>query len=301
MAKKEIKREAFCINHNRLLPIDNFYISYNPLHKNGVLPYCAECCNQMVYDRLEVSSNLEAALWLTCAEVGIPFIKDAYLKVEMETKSTDTRICKAIVEKRYKYFDKYFKALAKKRTAQKKYATFYDTDVALGDVKTIQKSEELIAQQMQELNLLWGKDFEGNEYSTDALSYLEWRYTVYTEGITLTEYQASRYRDLCKEEYNIANGVDVEKSMKRKTDAAKDLHINEFATNKEKSEIEKMIEYDAYIMEKKEPCDFFDQEELYRDYAYSGRDFIKYVARPIRNLITGSKDYNVDENSKYGD
>lgn len=294
-------KESYCIYHRRMLPIDNFYVSYNPYHGNKVLPYCADCCNEFVYDKLQSAGNLEAALWLTCAEVGVPFIREVYTRVDNEAKSTDSRVRKSIAEKKYKYFGKYMIALSNKRTKQKFYCNFDETDVALGDVKTLQKSDELIAQQMEELNLTWGKDTNGDPYESEGLSYLEWRYTVYTEGISLTEYQASRYRDLCKAEYDINNGVDVEKATKRKGDAAKDLQINNFVVDKEKTDVQKLIEYDVYIHEKHDPAEFYDQEELYKDYTYTMRDYIKYVARPIRNLIMGSKDYEVTENSKYGD
>ena len=97
-------QEAYCVFHQRTLPIENFYISHNPYHSNGVLPYCADCCNAMVYKKIEEKGSLQAAMWLTCAEVGVPFILDVYTHIENESRTKSTTKQRQIACKQYPYF-----------------------------------------------------------------------------------------------------------------------------------------------------------------------------------------------------
>ena len=70
--------ESFCIGCGRMYPIEDFYKSPNPHHANGVQPYCKECSNQLVNEYLKKYGNMEAAIFYTCADMGVPFIKKMY-------------------------------------------------------------------------------------------------------------------------------------------------------------------------------------------------------------------------------
>ena len=67
--------ESFCVGCGRMYPIEDFYKSPNPHHANGVQPYCKECSNQLVNEYLKKYGNMEAAIFYTCADMGVPFIK----------------------------------------------------------------------------------------------------------------------------------------------------------------------------------------------------------------------------------
>ena len=40
--------ESYCIGCGRPYTLEKFYKSPNPLHHNGVLPYCKDCCNSII-------------------------------------------------------------------------------------------------------------------------------------------------------------------------------------------------------------------------------------------------------------
>ena len=69
MADKLPITESYCIGCGRPYTLDKFYKSPNPLHYNGVLPYCKDCCNRMVHSYIKKYGNLESALWMSCANV----------------------------------------------------------------------------------------------------------------------------------------------------------------------------------------------------------------------------------------
>ena len=46
--------DSFCVKCGRPYPIDYFYKSPNPNHTKGVLPYCKDCCNEMIHKNLKI-------------------------------------------------------------------------------------------------------------------------------------------------------------------------------------------------------------------------------------------------------
>lgn len=284
-------KESYCLSHNRNLPIDKFYKSKNPNHANCVLPYCQTCCNKMVYDKLKKTGNLESAMWLTCAEIGVPFFADVFTSLEATSKGSQRAEIGT-----YNYVGNYLSILQKKYGNKLKEWSFDDTDVPLGEIKTLRQQEATVEEKMEEFRLLWG-----NDYDVDELGYLEWRYDTYTSGKALTEYQASRYRDLCICELIINKDPSNKDALKMKATIAHELGEDQFVIDKEKSDIEKIIEYDIFIHEKHDPAEFYEDKEIFKDYIGIESYWKKYIARPIRNLILGDKNYNVNEDSKYGD
>jgi hypothetical protein len=289
--KKIEPKESYCSIHRRMLPIDEFYKSTNPNHGNGVVQYCKGCTVEIMKRNLKKYDNLESALWATCATLDIPFIRKVYERLEDRLKNSGQKITN--------YIGVYLTLLSGMRSKSVTWDTFGDTDVPMGEANKFSEADLSREEQVKHLLMLWGEDF-----SVEELGFLEWKYGTYTNDMSLTQYQASRYRDLCLCELVIHKNEDVDsvnKAMNNKSKIAKDLGIDQFTIDKEKTDAEKIIENDIYMMEKYEPAEYYADKDLYKDYMYIGRDWKKYVLRPIRNLIMGSKDYEVTDDSKYGD
>ena len=292
--KKKIEssiEDSYCSIHRRMLPIKEFYKSPNPNHGSGVVLYCKTCTLNIMKKNLKKYDTLESAIWATCATLDIPFIKSVYEKLEDRVKSGERNITN--------YIGVYLSLLLAMKSKTDRWESFDDTNVPMGDVKKIAEIELNREEQIKNLLMLWGEDF-----GIDELGFLEWKYGMYTEGMSLTEYQASRYRDLCLCELVIHKNEEadsVNKAMNNKAKIAKDLGIDQFTVDKEKSDTEKIIENDIFMMEKYEPAEYYSKKELYNDYMYVEKDWKNYVLRPIRNLIMGSKDYEITLDSKYGD
>ena len=278
------KAFSYCLNHEKQLPVTKFYPSKNPNH-HGYMPFCKDCCTKVYQRHYEEFKDLESAIWFTCADVGIPFIKSAYGKVSGEQV------------KRENAFDAYVSALKNSKAADAgTWKEFSDTDAPFGDIRTAVDLGEERQEEIEKLRLAWGEDA-----TVDDLGFLEWRFLTYTSGIETTEYQVSRYRDLCMCELRIKKNIDTQTNMKLKASIAKELGIDKFEIEREKTEVEKYIENDIYMMEKYEPAEYYKDKELYKDFLGIHKYWIDWVLRPVRNLVIGSKDYDVDVNSKYGD
>jgi hypothetical protein len=282
------KAFSYCLNHEKQLPVTKFYPSKNPNH-HGYMPFCKDCCTKVYQRHYEEFKDLESAIWFTCADVGIPFIKSAYGTVKRKVSGEQV--------KRENAFDAYVSALKNSKAADAgTWKEFSDTDAPFGDIRTAVDLGEERQEEIEKLRLAWGEDA-----TVDDLGFLEWRFLTYTSGIETTEYQVSRYRDLCMCELRIKKNIDTQTNMKLKASIAKELGIDKFEIEREKTEVEKYIENDIYMMEKYEPAEYYKDKELYKDFLGIHKYWIDWVLRPVRNLVVGSKDYDVDVNSKYGD
>ena len=277
--------ESFCVGCGRMYPIEDFYKSPNPHHANGVQPYCKECSNQLVNEYLKKYGNIEAAIFYTCADMGVPFIKkmyDSYLNRIKEYKAKS-------------YWGNYTMGFQANRSKAEKEAWkgFDATDVDFRDIASIQKSERAIQEELNELRYRWGED-----KSIQQLQYLESRWSAYVNNKELDVAQEQLYRNLCLAELDIWESRDVDKAIKRQSDMMKALGIDKFEVERRKTDVERMIEYDIWLMENEEPAEYYKDKGMYQDFRGIHAQWVKEIKRPILNLITGSKDYDIEKEDK---
>jgi hypothetical protein len=274
--------ESFCIGCGRMYPIDDFYKSPNPRHANGVQPYCRECSNKITQDYLKKYKNMEAAIFYTCADMGVPFVRKLYNLYMNNIKSYK-------VKSYWGNYTKYFQA-NKTKAEEEAWTGFDGTDVDYKDIASIQKSEKAIEEEQVELRYRWGAD-----KNTTQLQYLESRWSSYVKNKELDVAQEQLYRNLCLAELDIWENNDVDKAMKRQRDMMKDLGLDKFEVERQKTDVEKMIEYDIWLMENEEPAEYYKDKGMYKDFRGIHAGWIKEIKRPLLNLITGSKDYNIEK------
>lgn len=275
--------ESYCIRHGRMLDIDDFYKSPNPNHETKVLPYCKSCLQDICKKYIKKYGNIESAIYFTCAEIGVPFVKKAYDAFEERIE-------------RYKnvhnYFGNYLQSLYSIQTKadKEKWTDFGASDIDLNDIKSLRKADKAIELERKELEVLWGK-----QYDSEQLAYLEYRFTAYTEGKILKEYEEMTYRNLCKAELDIYEDNEIDSAMKRQTQCAKILHLDSFEVERQKSLVEQMIESDIFMFEKEEPAEYVENKNLYKDFRGIGKTWVLEILRCVKNLITGSKEYPIEE------
>lgn len=278
--------ESFCIKCGRMLPIEDFYKSTNPNHGLGVQPYCKSCGNDLVNIYLKKHGSMEAAIFYTCADMGVPFIRKLftlYMDKVKDFKSTSN------------YWGNYTVQFQQSRTKAEKelWKDFSATDVDYKDIAQLQKAEKMIEQEQEELRYKWGEDKDIKE-----MQYLESRWAFYVADKELSTAEESLFRNLCLAELDIWEGNDIDKAMKRQMDMLKVLGMDKFEAEKGKSEAEQMIEYDIWLMENEEPAEYYESKNMYKDFRGINSSWIREIKRPIINLITGSKDYELDKEDK---
>jgi hypothetical protein len=277
--------ESFCIKCGRMLPIEDFYKSPNPNHALGVQPYCKSCANGLTNSYLKKYGNMEAAIFFTCADMGVPFIKKIYDTFSARLKELNIS----------SYWGNYTSGFQANRSKAEKEAwvSFDATDVDYKDIVSIQKSEKALLQEKEDLKYRWGEDKDLKQ-----LAYLESRWSAYVKDKELDVAQEQLYRNLCLAELDIWEGNDVDKAMKRQTEMMKSLGIDKFQAERGKTDAEQMIEYDIWLMENEEPAEYYKDKGMYQDFRGIHRAWVQEIKRPIINLITGSKDYDIEKEDK---
>ena len=225
---------------------------------------------------------MEAAIFYTCADMGVPFVRKLYNMYMTNIKDYKTK----------SYWGNYTRCFqANKTKAEKEAWTGFDgTDVDFKDIASIQKSEKAIEEEQKELRYRWGED-----KNTTQLQYLESRWASYVKNKELDVAQEQLYRNLCLAELDIWEGNDVDKAMKRQIDMMKALGIDKFEVERQKKKKKKMIEYDIWLMENEEPAEYYKDKNMYKDFRGIHAGWIREIKRPLLNLITGSKDYNIEK------
>ena len=282
-------KESFCLKCGRMYPLDKFFKSNNPNHHSGVLPYCKDCCAEMVKDRIKLYGNLESALWMTCADNGVPFVRKIYEKLEDELAKRNSKPTKT-----YNYLGNYLRLLAISGNANKRWKSFDDTDVAFGDIANIQKHEQSIRAEAEKFKLDWGY------HEIEDYQFLEFRYDYYTDGLgELKPSQETLYRRLCLVELSIRKkdeeGLDTKEEQKQMIALMKTLGIDDFQNSKDLTMAEKIIESQIAWMEEEEPAFHYRDLEKYKDFRGIEDYWYNHVLRPLKNLLIGSKEYTLKE------
>lgn len=274
-------KESYCINHARMMPIGDFYVSRHKFHPNKVLPYCKDCCNEMFRYYLKNYKTMRAALYFTCAHVSVPFVQQVYESFEQEIKN---------YKNPKQFFGYYIRILNSSTKAnQEKWDDFTATDVDYKEMNTVQEMERDVEQAEKQLRNMWG-----SEKSLQQLEYLEERFELYTKDKELEPYQEQLYRNLCCADLSVFENDDVETAMKIQRQCAKDLGLDQFNKQQYKSVADEILEKHIALVEEEEPAEYYKNKGMYKDFRGIHKGWITTIMRPLVNLVTGSKEYNLD-------
>lgn len=277
--------ESHCIKCNRLYPIEDFYKSDNPNHATGLMPYCKSCTKEIYQNNFKRFKDVRAALWVTCSEVGIPFLEKVYnhLMEKVETAKSERTLSST-----YNYWGNFISSYMCLKKKTDRWDSFGVTDVDKSEAIIDFDQEKIRKEKMRQFILDWGEQ-EDEDYA-----YLEYRWDFYTEDIKLAPAQESLYRKLCIAELDYRKAKDKDESAKEEQESIlklmKALKIDNFTQKKEKTLTEQMLEKQIWEIENTTPAECEDLEK-YKDFCNIESDWFKYSVSAVKNLITGSKEY----------
>lgn len=265
--------------------MDDFNKSKNKHHSNGTLPYCKICCKTIFNTYLTQTKSVESTMWLTCAEVGVPFIRKVFEAIHNDLKNSErTPQQKA----QFNWFGNYMSRLRALETKTDKWTDFSSTNVPMGDIMNLRKAEEAIANEIEAMELDWGK------HEVEDYQFLEYRWETYTKGVSLTPAKETLYRKLCLVELGLRKeeneGADTKNKQAQLLTLMNKLGIDKFDVDDNTVE-RRMIESKIYDIENYEPAEYFDKPEMYADYSGYKKYWDNHLFRTIKNLITGSREY----------
>lgn len=290
--KGKLMQKCPCCGETKEINTKNFYKSYSVLFTNAEenrMFWCKDCVS-VLYDCLEERYKYPLkAVYETCRMLDIFFSKSIYnaslKQIASSEKYTDSNI-----------FCMYMKVV--NSLPQCKGKTFFDSD-ALEEDDLKKEKEDYKKTLAYELECRWG-----SAHNEDEIEFLE---NHYNEWITFNDCSKlstqKLVRIICEKELAIEKakiaGEDVtklEESLLKIMDSAK-------LTPKSMSEVnetESQRVYGLWIadIEKYKPAEYFKDKSIYED--YDGiLDYIKrFVFRPLKNLLTGTREFDKEFNIK---
>lgn len=315
MAVKTIKKKGlmYCrgrgvegLDCNIEKDLDLFYDSWSPFNmydaksENGKpirvckLPYCKECCSKILTKYKKEGHGLEGALYLTSAINNLPYIAEKveatfdHVTNEAKRGSNVTNI-----------FGTYYSKLKIETSKHHLWQDFSMTDIDYKDIATHIEKRDIQKKDMEQLELDWGKQSDIENYSL-----LDYWFEELVEGRTVTKAEELLYRDLCLarlskrkiEQYNPeakGENEDVSKVQTQINNLMKLLKIDNFQEKKQESLVERMLESRIAIVEKEKPAFHYQDLKKNEDFLGRGKYFYDHIYRPFKNVLKGSKVYNI--------
>ena len=292
---------SVCVSCQREYPIDKFYprIVDDKFSPDGVIPYCTDCCEEIVRENLTKVNSLESAMWLTCAKLDVPFIRKVFEKVEEQKSKYQQKSGKKDSEYTlFKYYYDYLWGSKSMGTAIDVWIDFSNTDVSMGEISSLKKSEEALNREIEKLELDWGVQEDIEDYK-----FLVYNFDKYTKDVgEMTPQQEDLYRDLClarlekrKIEEKKLDG-DLTKVQNRILNLMHKLNLDRFEDNQPKTLSEEFLFDKIRMVEQTMPADFYKDKNLYKHMKKKRKLMTDLVYRPLANTLTGSRDFNIDIN-----
>lgn len=277
---------------------NSFYKSYAFTYKGiGKLTICKDCIVEIYNKYLEkYKDDIKLAIYYTCMEINAPYSRASYLAVLKEiTDNPKKNNVIGIYMTKVNSIGRFNGAGSDFMTGEK-----LDEDE---QKESIPKEETVIN---NELIRKWGKG-----YSEEDLQFLEYDYAEWAKTSDCDKIQVSKLvRMICKKELDIEkaredgdNTEKLEQGLLKIMDATSLTPKTTSALNE--SDSAKVYGIWLKDIETYRPAEYFQDKSIYKDFD-SLLDYLnRFVFRPLKNLLTGSrefdKEFNVEDIKEDGD
>ena len=257
----------------------DFYNTWSKF-SDGKTLYCKKCIGKIYEYYLKETGSIKSALYFTLMKIDIPFIEEVY---------------DSVINKKGENFNiGYYISAINAKQSNKEIWTDFSVSDELKDTNVVIKT---VAEKKKELDALEKK--WGIQDSEEDYNFLEETFKRYTNGIEfINPQQEDLYKDLCRDRLLLRKINDnryggeetIDKVQNRISKTMSTLKVDQFEKQKDKSDIEKILEKQIWEIENTDPAEVVDPNE-YKDFLNIESDWGNHILRAMRNILTGSKDY----------
>ena len=283
---KTTEKVRLCKGHNS--PLLNcigdvreseFFNSWSKF-SDGKVFYCKNCVQKIYQYFLDETKSEKSATYFTLMKIDIPFIEEVYQK--------------AINKKTQYSVGTYIAELHKSTQNKDIWGDSSLSNIDLSNTESIVKTVENKKIELSNLEKIWGRQDSVEDYD-----FLEETFKRYTKGIEFSNpQQEDLYKDLCRDRLllrkindNRYNGEEtLDKVQNRISKTMSTLKVDQFEKQKDKSDIEKILEKQIWEIENTEPAEVVDKNE-YKDFLNIESEWGNHILRAMKNILSGSKDY----------
>lgn len=286
MAKKVQVEKGYCImQHSEKCkkkegyhPLTNFYMATSTIFANKKIPICKDCMLEYVYDGDKLPNVERFKEILRIADY--PFFKS---------------IWESSYDGKGETLGLYFKNVwlnFKDKTWIDSDSVSLLTDVEIGKKERVSRNVD-----ENELTRFWGKG-----YTIDELKWLDDNYYTWSVKVDLSAITVQKLvKRICITELKIMKaeelGNSTEKLDKSYTTLMDKANLIP-KTNKDDGQSDSQKAWGLFMrdIEKYRPAEYFKDKEKYRDDENYESYFDRFVLRPMKNLLLGSREFDKEFN-----
>lgn len=294
-SKKTTNKKGYCVmqysekckKNEGVNALTNFYMATSNIFSNKKIPICKDCMLSYIYD-----------------EDGLPNVE----RFKEILRLCDYPFFKAIWETSFNEKGETIGLYFKNVWLNFRDKTWVDSDNinVFTDVELGKKEKTTVNHNDSELARVWGRG-----YSTEELHWLEEYYETWKTRHDLSEITVQRLvRRICITELKIRKAEEKEDSTEKLDKSLMELMEKASLTPKNlkgNGENESQRAWGLFIkdIEKYKPAEYFENQKLYEDKEGFLDYFKRFIMRPLRNLLTGSrefdKEFNIEKEPRPGD
>jgi hypothetical protein len=293
------KEKYYCRKCMKLLSEDNFYNAYDGkiIDGNGKFSVCKKCIVDLYDYFYQQYESMEKTTHRMCQALNVRFTNDALdaTKAHIQTLIDNGKNVSAI-------FSIYLMKLTATKKSMDKGGV---NDFQYEDVGTIFTEKQIDVKKIpipQDVIDFWGDDVLEEDILFLEKEFASFKQTHSTDTraeVVLLKQVCFNLLDIKKERLAGNNTIKLVKELQ---DLMTKLAIspNVAKSNALNAGGDSFGQWIADI-EKEEPAQWLLSDprgEIYRDVADTNAYFEKYIVRPLRGFITGSRDFNIDENEE---
>ena len=287
--------ESYCRKCVDMRPASDFYEAMDTGFADsvGLLSICKTSINEMYDDMISQKMTIEQAIHRLCIVLNVKYSNEAMsaTKTNVQTLIDSGKNVSAV-------FGIY---LSKIVSLNKSMDKSIQTDNSYEDVSVIFTSKELNTEVQIPQDII---DFWVNAKTPEDIKYLENEYMQFKQNhSTETHAEVTLLKRVCYTLLDIkmamSNGDSTDKLDKTLQELMKNLAIAPGAKNAPNQD-KGGDSFGMWIqdIEQNEPAQWLKTDknyDLYKD-VYNTEDYFqKYIVRPLKNFITMSKDFNVED------
>jgi hypothetical protein len=300
--KKRIIAEKFRCRKCGISKIaDDYYRSTEPdLDLNGKMALCKLCVKDITDGFIDSEKAMDKGILKTCRKLNVLFDKELcdrtvakVQEIEQGGKATEM------------VFGFYLRFLFAKN-ADGKDLTFEELENEVGVQQETAIEEKIeIAPEMKQFEKDWGKGLTVDDYTYLEEELASWEATHRSDTkaektllrlIAYKELQIRKARESDPIDPELERAFTKEIQDLMKTAAIDPSKANAASQGKGKESFSAFIK----MIEETEPAEFYKEKGLFKDFDNIEFYFEKFITRPLKNFVMGSRDFNV-ETEKDGD
>jgi hypothetical protein len=294
---EEVKKpdNIYCRRCKKSLAQSNYYEATDlSIDTNGFMSICKDCINEIYQNYFNLYKSLDKALYYTCRKFDVIYYGEAVNAtiVHIETLKSSGKPA----EKVFGYYKSKLSSFARINGLSD--FTYQDT---LFELKR-EVLEEDLKDIDDDLILNWGKGFSAEDYIFLEHELAEWKETHKCDN----KAEITLLREICIKKLDIIRAREGKQPttslIKELQELMKTASVDPAKANQANSG--KSIDcYGLWIkdVEIKSPAEWIKDKKLFADVDNISDYFKKYITRPLKNFITGSRDFSIDTDFKLED